>query len=335
MVEGVEVKVPSFFWPVTCFVMFLASMNPLVKLQCFGENCKEDYVSELDGQNYTDWMSANNTWNSSDWDDGSAWLQARGNLTMFRLTHGYVNCEDKCNDCGDEDDCYGWNYTAMIELDNALHRYNSALPSFLTQMCNCADFCEDKCQNGLIALPGNKSMNAKWMDMDCKNLEEIHNATESGQICGLVNLYRRANILFILTLVLMILLQLTMLGLEYVNFDSFLDGKCRWLFCPYWVKKILYIFLAFICLGAQLFIYIMVREETDDKLKEYFKVIDGNFNYDWNTRGHYLFITAIVGSFVTLVTMVFFMPKVERQKKKSYRNDIHGISTESVLARKF
>merc|ERR1719268_327975 len=105
-------------------------------------------------------------------------------------------------------------------------------------------------------------MNAKWMDMDCKNLEEIHNATESGQICGLVNLYRTANILFIVTLVLMILLQFTMLGLEYVNFDSFLDGRCRWLFCPYWVKKLLYIFLAQICLGAQVVVLPLLGEET-------------------------------------------------------------------------
>jgi len=324
MVEGVEVKVPSFFWPVTCFVMFLAGMNPLVKLKCTDDTtCRKDYVSELDGTNYTVWR------------DGNAWLQSDGNLTLFRLTHGYVNCEDQCNDCGDEDDCDGWSYALMKELDNALRNHSTALPDFLTQMCSCADFCEDKCQNGLIALPGNKSLDAQWTDMDCKDLEAKHNATESGQICGLVNLYRTANILFIVTLVLMILLQFTMLGLEYVNFDSFLDGRCRWLFCPYWVKKLLYIFLAQICLGAQVYIYLLVLQETNEKLDAYFDVINGTFDYDWDTRGHYLLVTAIVGSGVTIITMVFFMPKVERQKKKSYRNDIHGISTESVLARKF
>merc|ERR550534_844203 len=133
----------------------------------------------------------------------------------------------------------------------------------------------------------------------------------------------------------MLLLQLVMLGLEYVNFDSFLDGRCRCLFLPYRVKKSLYIFLALICLAMQLFTFVKIKQETEDKLHDYFEVINGEFHYNWNTRGYYLFITAIAGSGVTILTMVFKMPQVQRQKKKSYRNDIHGISTESVLARKF
>jgi len=320
MVEGVEVKVPSFFWPVTCFVMFLSAMNPLVKLKCIGDdNCKTDYVSVHD-ENYTEWHN-------------ETWMQADGNLTMFRLTHGLVNCEDKCRDC-DEEDCEGWDYEDMKDLDYALQKYFKSLPEFLTTMCACADFCED-CHNGLIKLPGNDSMNAQWIDMDCKALEAERNAPNSGKICGLVDLYRGAYILTFLTLVLMVILQITMLGLEYVNFDSFLDGKCQCLFCPYWVKKTLYIFMACVCMGAQLYIYLLVIGETDEKLDAYFELYNGDFEYDWETRGNFLFVAAIVGSGVTIVTMCFFMPKVERQKKKSYRNDIHGISTESVLARKF
>jgi len=323
MVEGVEVKVPSFFWPVTCFVMFLAAMNPLVKLNCL-KNCKENYVSEFDGEAYIKWR-------------GDTWLQADGNLTMFKLTHGYVHCENSCNDC-DEENCKFWNYEEMKKLDRAIKNrtnYNSSLPEFLTTMCYCADFCEDKCKNGFIALPGNDSMDANWEDMDCKKLEADHNATDSGKICGLVDLYRRAHILTIACLVMMIILQITMLGLEYVNFDSFLDGRCKCLFCPYWIKKTLYIFLACVCLGVQLYTFLPVKEKTDEKLDAYFDVINAEFEYDWHTRGYYLFIAAIVGSCVTIFTMVFLMPRVERQKKKSYRNDIHGISTESVLARKF
>jgi len=341
MVEGVEVKVPSFFWPVTCFVMFLAGMNPLVKLRCINEvgedgeeleNCKTYYVSVYD-QNYPEWSGE--SWQHA---DGKNWLQADGNLTMFKLTHGLVNCESNCTDCDDED-CAGWDYGNMKKLDYAYAHYlNKNLPSFLTQMCNCSDFCADNCTNGLIALPGNDHMNAQWIDMDCKKLEAERDTSDngsSGKICGLVNLYRGAYILAMVTLILMILLQFTMLGLEYVNFDSFLDGKCRCLFCPYWVKKTLYIFWASVCLGAQLYIYLLVTGETNDKLNAYFEVINGNFEYDWDTRGHFLFIASIVISGVTIVTMVFFMPKVERQKKKSYRNDIHGISTESIEARKF
>jgi len=328
MVEGVEVKVPSFFWPVTCFLMFLAGMNPIVKLKCVpleGEdNCKTKYVSVYDVQNYSIWRN-------------ETWLQANGNLTMLKLTHGIVNCEDECNDC-DEDDCDEWDYGNMRQLDDALRVYNKSLPSFLTEMCNCADFCKDNCTNGLIALPGNNSMNAQWIDMDCKKLEAERNAAangNSGKICGLVELYRMAYILSVVTLVLMVLLQVTMLGLEYVNFDSFLEGKCRCLFCPYRIKKSLYIFWACVCLGAQLYIYLLITGETNEKLDRYFEVINGNFEYDWDTRGNYLFLAAIVGSGVAIFTMFFFMSKVERQKKKSYRNDIHGISTESVLARKF
>jgi len=322
MVEGVEVKVPSFFWPATCFVMFLTSMNPLVKLECV-ENCRTDYVSEFDGDNYTLWSNGTR-------------LQADGNLTIFTLTHGLVSCENKCEDCGEEN-CEDWSYEEMKSLDKALRNHDSYLPSFLTTMCNCADFCGD-CDNGFIPLPGNNSMDANWIDMDCKKLEADHNAAEngdSGKICGLVELYKQACILTIFCLVLMVLLQCTMLGLEYVNFDSFLDGRFRCLFCPYWVKKTLYIFLACFCLGVQLWTYMLVFQETDEKLDAYFEVIKGDFRYDWDTRGNYLFITAIVGSCVTIVTMVLCMPRVERQKKKSYRNDIHGISTESVLARKF
>jgi len=331
MVEGVEVKVPSFFWPVTCFIMFLAGMNPLVKLRCLpgdGEDgegsCETEYISQYD-RNYSEWRN-------------HTWMQADGNLTMFKLTHGLVNCENKCNDCDDED-CDGWDYGDMKLLDYAYQNYtNKSLPSFLTTMCNCADFCKDNCLNGLIALPGNDSINAQWIYMDCKKMEAEHDTSEngnSGKICGLVNLYRWAYILTFVTLVFMILLQFTMLGLEYVNFDSFLDGKCRCLFCPYWLKKTLYIFWACVCLGAQLYIYLLVYGTTDEKLDAYFEVINGNFYYDWDTRGNYLFLASIVVSGVTILTMVFFMPKVERQKKKSYRNDIHGISTESVLARKF
>merc|ERR550534_1406073 len=258
---------------------------------------------------------------------------------MFKLTHGYVNCENSCNDC-EEEYCEFWNYEEMKELDWTLKNrtnYNSFLPGFLTTMCYCADFCEN-CFGGFIALPGNDHMDANWRDMDCEKLEADHNATENGnrgKICGLVNLYRRANILTTACLVMMLLLQFTMLGLEYVNFDSFLDGRCRCLFCPYWVKKTLYIFLACLCFSVQLYTFLLVKDKTDEKLDAYFDVINGNFEYDWYTTGYYLFITAIVGSCVTIVTMVFLMPRVERQKKKSYRNDIHGISTESVLARKF
>jgi len=320
MVEGVEVKVPSFFWPVTCFVMFLALMNPFVKLKCIGPHCKTDFVSEFDGVNYTIWA------------DGGAWKQAHGNLTIEKLTHGLVNCESKCDDCG-KDDCKNWDYGGMRKLDEALHYHGSALPSFITSMCYCADFCVN-CTGGLIPLPGNNTANSKWIDMDCKALEATFNETE-GRICGLVELYRSAYIIFVTCLVFMVLLQFTMLVLEYVNFDSFLDGRCRCLFCPYWVKKSLYILMAIVCLAAQLYTFLTLVKDTNDKLDDYFEVINGDFDYDWNTRGYHLFITAIVGSCVTICTMVFAMPKVERQKKKSYRNDIHGISTESVLARKF
>jgi len=323
MVEGVEVKVPSFFWPVTCFVMFLALMNPFVKLECVGDHCRTNYVSKYDGDNYTVW-----------WDDG-AWMQASGNLTIEDLNHGWVNCESKCDDCG-EADCEDWDYGGMKELDEALQQHGSALPSFLTTMCYCADFCEGNCTNGLIALPGNNTVNSKWISMDCKALEASFNAP-SGKICGLVELYTWAYIVSVTCLVFMVLLQFTMLGLEYVNFDSFLDGRCRCLFCPYWVKKSLYITMATVCLAAQLYTFLTLTNNTDEKLDDYFEAIDGKvvFTYDWGTRGYRLFITAIAGSCVTICTMVFVMPKVERQKKKSYRNDIHGISTESVLARKF
>jgi len=321
MVDGVEVKIPSFFWLVTLFVMFLALMNPLVVLECQGDHCRTNYVSKYDGANYTTWAA------------GGTWLQATGNLTLEKLTHGLVNCESECSDC-EESDCSEWDYAGMKALDLALQDYGKSLPNFLTKMCYCDDFCEGNCTNGLIALPGNNTANSKWLNMDCKAKEEFFDA-ESGKICGLVELYSWVYIVTIACLVFMLLLQLTMLALEYVNFESFLDGRCKCLFCPFWVKKSLYITLACVCLTAQLYTFLIVISETDEKLDHYFEVIDGDFKYDWNTRGYYLFITAIAGSCVTTFTMIFFMPKVERQKKKSYRNDIHGISTESVLARKF
>merc|ERR1711920_282393 len=208
-----------------------------------------------------------------------------------------------------------------------LHNDEYALPDFLTEMCHCADFCKN-CENAFIELPGNDSINAKWIDMDCKKLEADHNAAENGnggKICGLVNLYRQASILTIACLVMMVFLQCTMLGLEYVNFDSFLDGRCRFLFCPYWLKKTLYIFLASSCLFVQVYTFVLVTGKTNENLQAYFDVINikSTFKYNWNTRGYYLFLVAIVGSGLTIFTMVFFMQKVERQKKKSYRNDIH------------
>jgi len=321
MVDGVEVKVTSFFWPVTWFVMFLAIMNPLVKLECQEDHCRTSYVSEYDGDNYTDWYA-----------DGT-WLQATGNLTIQKLIHGWVNCETECGDC-EESDCSKWDYAGMKQLDQVLQNHGTSLPSFITTMCYCDDFCEGKCENGLIALPGNNTMNSKWRNMDCKAKENFFNA-ESGKICNLVELYQQVYIITIACLVFMLLLQLTMLALEYVNFESFLDGRCKCLFCPFWVKKSLYISLACVCLAAQLYTFLIVNRDTAERLDDYFEVIQGNFKYNWKTRGYYLFIAAIAGSCVTIFTMIFFMPKVERQKKKSYRNDIHGISTESVLARKF
>jgi len=328
MVEGVEVKVPSFTWVVTCFVMFLAAMNPLVELRCkenYEENCKTDYVSKFDKEKYANWSNV-------------TWMQADGNLTMLKLTHGFVSCENKCDDC-DEETCANWSYEEMKQLDDNLRNHTAeGLPRFLRNMCYCADYCDGNCENGFIELPGNKSMDANWIDMDCKTLEADHNAAQngnSGKICGLVNLYRRACILTIACIVMMILLQITMLGLEYVNFDSFLDGRCRCLFCPYWMKKTLYIFLACFCLSVQVYTFLLVTEKTDENLKAYFEVMNGEFKYDWNTRGYFLFLIAIGGSCLTIFTMVFFMHRVERQKKKSYRDDIHGIPTQSVLSRKF
>jgi len=321
MVEGVEVKVPSFFWPITCFFMFLASLNPLVILECQDEEyCTKIYVSQYDGENYTNWRG------------NGTWLQATGNLTIDRLTHGWVDCSVKCEDC-DEDECASWNYTGMRELDNALQTYGKALPTFLTSMCICEDYCEDSCVNGRIALPGDYTMNSKWTDMDCHAIEDKFDA-EEGKICGLVKLYTMVYIIIMCCIAFMVLLLVTMLGLEYVNFDSFLDGRCRCLFCPFWVKKLLYISMALVCLAMQIYTYCIVRSNTKAKLDDYFEVIQGDFAYSWNTKGLYLFITAIAGSSVTILTM-FMMPKVERQKKKSYKNDIHGISTESILSRKF
>jgi len=321
MVEGVEVKVPSFFWPLTCFFMFLASLNPLVVLECTGDDhCRETYVSQYD-ENYTDWL-------------GNTWLQADGNLTIEQLTHGWVDCSVKCADC-DEEDCRdrGWNYTGMMKLDDALHNHSKALPSFLTSMCNCEDYCEDYCIDGRIALPGNNTVNKKWIYMDCKAIEKDFDA-EEGKICGLVNLFTWVYILIMGCIACMFLLLCIMLGLEYVNFDSFLDGRCSFLFCPYRVKKTLYIVMACGCLVAQIYTFVVVRRDTEEKLDDYFDVILGDFDYSWDTRGSYLFITAIAGSGVTIVTM-FMMPKVERQKKKSYKNDIHGISEDSLSARQF
>jgi len=303
--------------------MFLASMNPLVILEC-EENCRDYYVSEYDA-NYSTWRG-NTTGNTPV-------LQANGNLTLDHLTHGWVSCDNKCDDC-EEDVCADWDYGGMKQLENALQVHGKLLPSFLTTMCYCEDFCTGNCENGLIALPGNYTANSKWIDMNCAQMEEDLSA-ESGKICGLVELYTEAYIITILCLVFMALLQLIMLGLEYVNFDSFLDGRCRCLFLSYWVKKSLYIFLAAICLGMQIYTFWIINRDTKEKLDDYFSVVVGEFRYDWETRGYYLFVTALVGSGVTILTMIFKMPEVERQKKKSYRNDIHGISTESVLARKF
>jgi len=336
MVEGVEVKVPSFIWVVTCFVMFLAAMNPLVELKCKNgaeKNCKNAYVSKFDVVKWNNWT-------------GVTYMQADGNLTMLKLTHGFVSCNNSCDDC-DENQCLDWSYEEMKKLDDKLREKKDevggdldGLPDFLKNMCHCADYCHGKgnCENGFIKLPGNNSMDSNWIDMDCKTLEADHNATEngnSGKICGLVELYTQACILTIACIVMMILLQITMLGLEYVNFDSFLDGRCRCLFRPYRFKKALYMILACLCLFVQVYTFILVKTKTDKNLEAYFEVMKGEFEYNWNTRGYFLFIIAIGGSCLTILTMVFFMHPVERQKKKSYRNDIHGISTESVLARKF
>jgi len=336
MVEGVEVKVPSFIWVVTCFVMFLAAMNPLVELKCNNSskaNCKNEYVSKFDEEKYKNWTNV-------------TYMQADGNLTMLKLTHGFVSCNNKCNDC-DEEQCVDWSYEEMTKLDDNLRNHSNetqgddeGLPDFLRNMCQCADYCHGKgnCENGFIKLPGSNSMDSNWIDMDCKTLEADHNATEngnSGKICGLVELYTQACILTIACIVMMILLQITMLGLEYVNFDSFLDGRFRCLFRPYWFKKGLYMILAFLCLSVQLYTFFLVTTETDKNLEAYFEVMKGEFKYNWMTRGYFLFIIAIGGSCLTILTMFFCMHRVERQKKKSYRNDIHGISTESVLARKF
>merc|ERR1719427_948682 len=118
--------------------------------------------------------------------------------------------------------------------------------------------------------------------MDCKALEATFNETE-GRICGLVELYQSPYIIFVTCLVFMVLLQFTMLVLEYVNFDSFLDGRCRCLFCPYWVKKSLYILMATVCLAAQLFTFLKLSKDTNEKLDDYFEAIDGEivFKYDW------------------------------------------------------
>jgi len=338
MIEGVEVKVPLFFWFFTVFVMFLAIVNPLVELECLSK-CKKKYVSKYDREAYANWTDTN--------------MQAKGNLTLEKLTHGWVNCEAECHDCDDKKECKNWDYEYMKLFDRNLtywtnssnwpnptswselpHLPTKSLPTFLTQLCNCSDFCED-CKDGLIPLPNTTTVNKQWIDMKCTKMEKALGVNGKGKVCPLVNLYKEAYIVIITCLVFMAVLELTMLGLEYVNFDSFLDGRCRFLFLPYWVKKTFYIGLACLCLILQLYTYITVRTKTDKRLEAYFEAIDADFNFNWGTRGRILFIMAIVSSCLTIFTMLCFMPRVERQKKKSYRNDIHGISTESVLTRKF
>lgn len=351
MVDGVEVKTPSFFWPLTCFIFFLALKNPFIKLECVGDHCRTNYESQYNGEAYTNWSNV-------------TWMQSDGNLTVEMLKHGYVDVGVECGDC-DAERCEDWNYPEMKELDDKLIEVDlGGLPDFVYYECYCQDFCTERDENNFISLPSAADLcsaraplfpggevpgcgadddpvpsvpnhiEQMWISMDCAQMEADHNAAE-GSICNLVDLFKFAYGVSVGTLILMCILQALMIYLEYVNFNSFMDGKCRCLFCPFIVKKLIFIAFAVLCFCMQGFVFMTLRSGVEDALNDYFDAVNGEFEYNWRARGYFLWWATLIGSGTTILSMIFLMPKIERQKKKSYRNDIHGISAESLEARKF
>lgn len=317
MVVGLDVKYSVMLVPVTMFCWITAMLNPIIMLKCVGPNCRVKMRSKyddfgIDYQNYSQWRGGDNIS-----------LQSDGNVTLMRFNHGYVKCDNSCDDCEGKENasetCTDYNDTEfqlLLELLEDLNEtkdeddtFNYSLPYWLRPNCSCKDWCAHCDDQDYVQLPGDgkpRTMQNYWNELSkhCRQWEEELDSAE-GQMC---KLFRRFYITMILTVIGILQLGIVlvlMMFMEYTNFHIFYGGKCKCCFISVRVKKVLYTVLLIVPVTFMLVVGVtLALGNTDEMLKNYFELIGAEFVLNWNTRGVYMFWISMALGALSIVVMM-------------------------------
>jgi len=351
MVVGLEIQYSVCLIPVTMLFYLTALLNPIIKLECTGPHCRSKMHSRFDI------FTRNDSYNSYDeWRNGTSSLQSDGTVTLLKLTHGYVKCEENCDDCEDKETaevkCENYNDTQYKELLATLEKlneklpakYNWTLPSYLKLDCKCKDWCPECDHHNLVSLPGDKDgklqVQTYWYQLwgdycfDTQNETWQEGSVESKNNDTMCKLFKRFFIIMTLTVIGFLWLGavlVIMMFVEYINFHIIFDGKCKFCFCTPCFKKILFTgiltvpFLFMLYIGSEL----LWLRNMDDLLRDYFEIIGATFKLNYkDTPGVIMFYISMGFAFLSIVaTMLSGTTQRHLRTIKNYRR---GVEYEGV-----
>jgi len=335
MVQGLNLYCSMILLPFTIFVFAATMINPIVKLECLeghGFVCKDRRLSKFD-DNYDEWR----------YPDGNNMtrLQADGNLTLTRFSHGFVPCySDQCKDCTGKKECADYNYTQYESLLADIEEYNAnktaeygvnitddeliELPGWMVPDCACLEFCGDCDEQHLIKLPGNMGhVQGLWAFLDCQEITREWMLPNEEPVCDLFNNFFKVVTAGAMALLGIGVTFMWMCFLEYVNFHLFCSGNCKCLFISPWKKKIMFVVMLTGPLFLLIWLLMNLYQETDRKLNAYFDAVGVAYKYNWNTRG-YIMWWICIGNVCLSILAILVAGKTERHlvTMNNYRRGI-------------
>jgi len=321
--------------PVTMFFYITAMLNPIIELECIGEDtCRDSMHSKYDDnfakyKNYSHWRGGNNVS-----------LQSHGNVTLMRFNHGYVKCDSSCDDCEGKENasetCTDYNDTEfqlLLELLDELNEdendpFNYSLPYWLRPNCSCKDWCAQCDDQDYVQLPGDgkpRTMQNYWNELSkhCRHWEEELGSTE-GEMCKLFRSFYITMVLTVIGILQLGIVLVLMMFMEYTNFHIFYGGRCKCCFISLRKKKVIYTFLLVVPVTFMLVVGVsFTYGNTDDMLKNYFDLIGAEFHLHWNTKGVWMFwISMALGTLSIVVMMMSGKTTRHLRKIINYRRGV-------------
>jgi len=317
MVLGLNIKYSVMLIPVTMFFYLTAIMNPVIILRCDGPHCRKKMRSI-----YDDFEDDEKFEDYEEWRNGTANLQANGNVTLLSFKHGYVICDSNCNDCKGKDDaseaCENYNdtkYELLLEdlrdLAEEDDRIDDHLPEFMNKNCSCRDWCANCDDTNLVALPGPddglpRHVNDYWNELqkNCKTWQ-IDFGAEDNEMCNLFDRFYRTMALTLVGFCWLLAVLFLMMFMEYTNFHIFYNGKCKFCFRTPRFKKILFTVLLIAPVSFMLIVGLELKSgDTEELLNNYFELVGAKYQYDWDTRGVIMFWISMGLAITSILSMI-------------------------------
>jgi len=316
MVDGLNVKYSVMLVPVIMFIYITAMLNPIIKLECVGDSCREKMRTEYDDDfgnyiSYAQWrVGVNKT------------LQSHGNVTLMRFNHGYVKCDSSCNDCKGKENasetCTDYDdkkFQLLLKNLNILkEKYNDSnftLPYWLNPNCSCKDWCKHCDDQDYVSLPTDgkhRTMQNYWSELET-NCEQWENelGPSNGEMCKLFRSFRVTMILAVSGILMLGIVLMLMMFMEYTNFHIFYGGKCKFCFISLRAKKVLFTVLLAVPVTFMLVVGVtLAYGDTEEMLNNYFKFIgaEDQFNIVWNNRVVWMFWISMALGALSIVVMM-------------------------------